>query len=291
MFGGFLTEHLGQKILVDCATVTGAQDLDDRLRALLAGRPLGLILLTHAHLDHSGGLGAVFEAWPKAKAVVHAKALRHLADPEKLWLSTKEVMGELADMYGEPRGVDPARLVPHDAFGGPGIKILETPGHAAHHLSYKLGEAMFCGEAVGCPYFLGEGFHCRPATPPRFYPEPTFNSLEALKNEPAKEAYFAHTHEKGPLRELAEAYGRQLKFWDEFLYPAWLAWPPGANPNGLLAKLTDQLFKVDPELRPLLDLDSRALEIEKYFMRNSAAGFLGFYEEARSELKAKANGL
>jgi glyoxylase-like metal-dependent hydrolase (beta-lactamase superfamily II) len=283
MFGGFLTESLGRSILIDCGTVTGAQDLVSRLKALLSDRPLDLVLLTHAHLDHGGGLAAVLKTWPKAKAVVHAKAIGHLVAPEKLWLGTQKVMGELAEMYGRPEGLEPARLIPHDSFAEPGIKILETPGHAAHHLSYGLGEAMFCGEAVGCPYYLAGRWRCRPATPPRFYPEPAFASLEKLLKAPAKEAYFAHAHEKGPFAETILAYRRQLKFWDEFLFPAWRAESPVADLESLTAKLTDELFEADPNLRPLLALDAQALKTEKYFMRNSVAGFLGFYEESRKD--------
>ncbi|MDR2142566.1 MAG: MBL fold metallo-hydrolase, partial [Deltaproteobacteria bacterium] len=113
MFGGFLTEFAGQKILVDCGTVSGAANLVANLRSELQGQDLDLVLLTHAHLDHSGGLGAIFQAWPKTRAVVHAKAIGHLIEPEKLWLGTKKVMGELATMYGQPQPLDPQRLIPH----------------------------------------------------------------------------------------------------------------------------------------------------------------------------------
>jgi glyoxylase-like metal-dependent hydrolase (beta-lactamase superfamily II) len=215
--------------------------------------------------------------------VAHAKAIGHLISPEKLWLGTVKVMGEVAEVYGRPEGLDPARLIPHDTFNEPKIRILETPGHAAHHLSYGLGETMFLGEAVGCPYHFGSSFHSRPATPPRFYPRIALATLEKLLKERPIDAYFAHTHEKGPLKETILAYQSQLKLWDEILYPAWRVESATVKPKELLNKLTDRLFEVDPELRPLLTLGEEALKVEKYFMGNSVAGFLEYYEETKAK--------
>jgi glyoxylase-like metal-dependent hydrolase (beta-lactamase superfamily II) len=286
MFGGFLVAYNGQNLLIDCGTVTGADNLVARLKDLLGERPLDLVLLTHAHLDHAGGLSAIFGAWPEVKAVAHNKAISHLVNPTKLWQGTQKVMGELAAMYGRPEGVNPERLISHETFTQPGFKVLETPGHAPHHLSYGLGETMFCGEAVGCPYYWGSRFYSRPATPPRFYPDPTFASLEKLLKESPRAAYFAHTHEKGPLIEAILAYRRQLKLWDEILRSAFHGRSPSSDSEVLLTQLTDRLFQLDPELSPLLALDEETLKVEKYFMRNSAAGFLGYYAEKEATKQA-----
>jgi glyoxylase-like metal-dependent hydrolase (beta-lactamase superfamily II) len=286
MFGGFLLEFGGQNILVDCGTVTGGPSLVANLKAILGQKPLDLVYLTHAHLDHSGGLGEIFKAYPKALAVCHAKGLAHLAKPERLWLSTKEVMGELADMYGQPRPVDPTRLIPHDQYESPGLKILLTPGHAAHHLSYRFGDLLFAGEAVGCPYYSGAQFHCRPATPPRYFPETTLASLDLLDHEPVSLAYFGHTHEIGPLKPTISAYRRQLKLWDEILKPDYLAAPQDVDLKELAITLTEGLFERDPDLRPLLALPAEALGVEKYFMRNCVDGFLGYYQELSRKTSA-----
>ncbi|MDR1871308.1 MAG: MBL fold metallo-hydrolase [Deltaproteobacteria bacterium] len=283
MFGGFYTEFLGKRILIDCGTVTGAKDLVQRLKSILGDKSLDFVFLTHIHLDHSGGLSAIFKAWPQAKAVVHEDAIRHLIYPAKLWRSTKRVMGEMAAVYGEPRSVDDERLIPHTAFSHPGIQVIETPGHAAHHLSYRLGLTLFCGEAVGCPYAWGANFHSRPATPPLYYPELTFHSLNLLLKEPAKEAYFAHTHERGPLMETILAYRRQLTFWDQFLFPKWSEMTPETDKKAYISQLTDELFEIDPELKPLLSLESQPLETEKYFMRNSVLGFFTHYDTRKAE--------
>jgi glyoxylase-like metal-dependent hydrolase (beta-lactamase superfamily II) len=167
-----------------------------------------------------------------------------------------------------------------------GLRILETPGHAAHHLCYSLDQSVFVGEAVGCPYYQGEKVYCRPATPPRYYPEPTFDSLNKLfklsEELGVDEAYFAHTQEKGPLKATVLAYQEQLKLWDKIIHPLWLAKNKATNLSELRVHLTDHLFEVDPQLRPLQALAPEALEIEKYFMRNCVDGFLGLYEERKA---------
>jgi glyoxylase-like metal-dependent hydrolase (beta-lactamase superfamily II) len=279
MFGGFLAEYRDMRLLVDCGTASGGQDLTERLKERLQGRKLDLVLLTHAHLDHSGGLGAVFEAWPKVRAVVHAQAVQHLANPIKLWSSTRQVMGELAEVYGEPQEVDPARLISHKALGFEKLKILETPGHAAHHLSYVLADTLFAGEAAGCPFWRDSRFLSRPATPPRFFPEPALNSMKLLAGLNIEEGYFAHTHEKGPVAEAVRAYSEQLDFWSKIIRSRFENRNPHTPTEEIFSELTDLLFEQDPNLQPLKSLDPVSLKTEKYFMQNSVAGIWGYYEE------------
>jgi glyoxylase-like metal-dependent hydrolase (beta-lactamase superfamily II) len=202
MFGGWLTEHDGRVFMVDCGVGTGAATLVERLKKRV--ERLDYLLLTHIHMDHAGGAAEILKAFPKAKAVVHAKGLRHLVDPARLWAGTREVMGELAEMYGRPEPIDAARLTAHTDSEIAGLKIIETPGHAQHHLSYRLGGTMFVGEAGGCPSLIGGRLHARPATAPRYLPQVTLASIDRLLEEPDGPAYFGHTHEMMPLRPALE---------------------------------------------------------------------------------------
>jgi glyoxylase-like metal-dependent hydrolase (beta-lactamase superfamily II) len=280
MFGGLLVKFLDQNILVDCGTVTGGPDLTARLMGLLDGKQLDLILLTHIHADHMGGLGDLLNAFPKAKAVVHAKGFPHLVNPEKLWQGTLEVMGELAEMYGCPRPVDPARLLVHDNVSIEKLHILPTPGHAAHHLSYRLGGTIFAGEALGCPYLHEKTVYLRPATPPRFYPEIFLNSLDLLEKQPAQTAFFAHTGLEAPLTETVQACRKQIAFWDNFLKTAFNSLPKTQRLVNNISSLTDRLFDLDPNLQPLNAGDPQRLKREKYFMLNSVAGFWDYYAQS-----------
>ena len=53
---------------------------------------LDLILLTHIHMDHAGGIGDLAEKFPDAKVVCHEKAVRHLLYPVKLWEGSLKVL-------------------------------------------------------------------------------------------------------------------------------------------------------------------------------------------------------
>ena len=277
MFGGWLAESRGRTFMVDTGVGGGAAELVRGLKAKLGGRPLDYVLLTH--MDHAGGLGEIFRAWPEARAVVHLKGRPHLAEPERLWAGTRQVMGELAEMYGRPEPLDPARLIPHTQADLPGLLIVETPGHAAHHLSYRLEGTWFIGEAGGCPYFLDGRLHNRPATPPRYYPAVMLTSLERLLAEPDGPAYCAHTHERLPLRAVLTSCREQLLFWDDFLRRPQAAPRPDESRAEHLTRLTDQLFQADPRLAPLQTLPPTDQWREKYFLRNSVEGFLVYYEE------------
>ncbi len=50
-------------------------------------------------------------------------------------------------------------------LGGAFIEVIETPGHAPHHVSYRVGDILFAGEIAGVYVPLDEGF--KPAPRPR----------------------------------------------------------------------------------------------------------------------------
>jgi glyoxylase-like metal-dependent hydrolase (beta-lactamase superfamily II) len=134
-------------------------------RALDALRVLGLslasvdyVFLTHVHLDHAGGAGAMMQAFPKARLVVHPRGARHMADPTQLFAAAQAVYGEAAArrLYGELLPVPADRiLAAGDGYsldlGGRTLVCLDTPGHARHHLSLldTHSGGLFTGEAFG----------------------------------------------------------------------------------------------------------------------------------------------
>ncbi|UQZ90586.1 hypothetical protein C4J81_15780 [Deltaproteobacteria bacterium Smac51] len=279
MFGGWFTEHNGQTFLIDCGVGTGGQSLVERLAGRLDGRKLDYVLLTHIHMDHAGGLKEIMKRWPDVKILTHEKGLRHLVSPERLWLSTREVMGELAEMYGEPAPVARSSIIPHTEADLPGLAIFETPGHAPHHLSFRLGETMFAGEAGGCPYILNGRLYNRPATPPRYFPATTIRSIDVLLKEKECPAYFGHTHEMIPYHECLELYRAQLLFWEDLLRRPESARREDESASDHLERMTDSVFQEDDNLKPLNALPPVDLWRERYFMRNSVKGFLDYLAE------------
>jgi len=104
-----------------------------------------LILLTHIHIDHAGGVGEITNAFPDATVVCHPKGRRHLIDPEKLWQGSVKTLGDIARAYEPIAAVHASQVVSIDDFSHPRIRSIDTPGHAAHHVSYLIGDLLFAG--------------------------------------------------------------------------------------------------------------------------------------------------
>ncbi len=157
---------------------TGAQSSVPTLLAALDSIGLGPhdlagVVVTHIHLDHAGGVGDVAAAFPDATVYVHAKGVRHLADPTRLVSSAATVYGDLLDsLYGRltPTAEDRLHVLEDleeiDLGGGRSLCAVDSPGHAKHHLALhdSLSGILFAGDAVGVR--LPDVGVLRPATPP-----------------------------------------------------------------------------------------------------------------------------
>jgi glyoxylase-like metal-dependent hydrolase (beta-lactamase superfamily II) len=96
----FFVDRTGRRILVDPGPAGTIPLLLDKLSSVTDG--VDLVLLTHIHLDHSGGIGQLCEQYGGSAVAAHPKAMRHLVDPRRLWSSSLEVLGDVAEMFGEP---------------------------------------------------------------------------------------------------------------------------------------------------------------------------------------------
>ncbi|WP_294259851.1 MBL fold metallo-hydrolase [Propionivibrio sp.] len=88
--------------------------------ALAALEVLGLtpdcvdyVMLTHIHLDHAGGAGAMMRQFPRARLVVHPRGARHMADPSRLVAGANAVYGadEVSRLYGDALPIDQTRII------------------------------------------------------------------------------------------------------------------------------------------------------------------------------------
>jgi hydroxyacylglutathione hydrolase len=100
--------------LVD-AGVGKPEHLDDVAREL-AGQPLALLLVTHGHSDHVGGVPAIRERWPGVRVRQFAAGDNPISDDEAI-----------------------------DAGDG-ALTSIYTPGHAPDHCCFADGEDIFCGD-------------------------------------------------------------------------------------------------------------------------------------------------
>ncbi len=112
------------------------------IRDAFGSTPIKRILITHIHLDHSGGVGVLLREHPEAEVWVSIRGSRHLIDPARLIASAEQVYGgadELARLFGEIAPVPAANVrvvAEHGEEHVEEFRIAETPGHAKHHVSF-----------------------------------------------------------------------------------------------------------------------------------------------------------
>ncbi|HEV2316806.1 MAG TPA: MBL fold metallo-hydrolase [Thermoplasmata archaeon] len=178
------------------------------------------VLVTHIHLDHAGGAGALAEALPRATFYVHRAGLTHLIGPERLIASARRAWGSAADsLWGTIVPLPADRAVALD--GGEGLdvregrlEVLATPGHARHHLAFldTATRAMLTGDAAGVR--LSTDGHARPTVPaPDLDLEQLFASLDRMADATPRELWYTHFGPAPGSREVLERYRRDVEAW------------------------------------------------------------------------------
>ncbi|MDR1978823.1 MAG: MBL fold metallo-hydrolase [Synergistaceae bacterium] len=273
----FFVDNDGRRILVDPGPTRSVPLLLEKLSEITDG--LDLILLTHIHLDHSGGVGEVVGRYENAKVVVHQKAKRHLVSPEKLWNASMEVLGEIAEAYGRPSPLDLNSFCESNPGG---IEIIETPGHAPHHLCFavRFGEEklLFIGEAAGLrlPFYSPSGLpYLWPTTPPRFDLDAAMLSLSRIENALCGDELlcYAHWGLSGDSPKMIKLAKGQLEMWASVI-------------SGMIdipeETITDCLLSRDPLLKEYERLPEDLRIRDRLFIINSVKGFLKFFKDSRN---------
>ena len=234
---------------------------------------LDYVLLTHIHLDHGGGSADLLAAFEGARLYCHPMGLSHLIEPARLWQGSVKTLGAVAEMYGEPRPVAADRFADEQELAGRGIRVLPTPGHAPHHVSYLVGETLFAGEAIATIMGLGEGQHYfRPASPPRFVPDiflDSLNVLAVLDPEPVVCALAHHGQLPGVRLWCAQAR-EQLLLWIH------TASQHLASGSARVEGLFERLLEIDPRFGQgrFQSLPADIQARERYYVGNSLRGIL-----------------
>jgi glyoxylase-like metal-dependent hydrolase (beta-lactamase superfamily II) len=179
------------------------------------------IIVTHAHLDHAGGAGALMRACPNATLLAHPRAARHLIDPSKLVASATKVYGEdrFRELYGilEPVPAERVRSLDDGAqvsLGDASLRFLHVRGHANHHFVVHdpAIDAVFTGDAFGLVYpsLQRPGPFAFPSTSPTdFDPIEARRAIDRIMGLGARVALLTHF---GEVRAL-DAVAAQLRRW------------------------------------------------------------------------------
>jgi glyoxylase-like metal-dependent hydrolase (beta-lactamase superfamily II) len=268
----FFVDSLGRRILVDPGPANTIPLLLKQLSKITDS--VDLILLTHIHLDHSGGLAQFCKNF-NAKVLVHPKGRKHLLNPGKFWNASVKVLGDIAEMYGQPQPLPPNFLLEDD--GAEGIVVFETPGHAPHHLSFIVsfrGERLlFIGEAAGLhiPGGSADLPYLRPTTPPRFDGDAAQTTLDKIEEKLQGNELLCYSHYgamRQPRRMIALAKD-QLQTWLSFI---------SRMRDRSEKEIAEVLLSQDPLLSGLKYMPEDLRQREYFFICNSIKGFLGYLE-------------
>ncbi len=179
------------------------------------------IVVTHAHLDHAAGAGALLARCPNATLLAHPRAAVHLVDPAKLIASATRVYGEarFAELYGTivPIAADRVRALDDGAsfdLGDATLRVHYAAGHAKHHfvVDDPALSTVYTGDAFGLVYpaLQHSGrFAIASTSPIDFDPPEARRALDLIVGLGEAHACLTHFDAVDDLREVAA----QVRAW------------------------------------------------------------------------------
>jgi glyoxylase-like metal-dependent hydrolase (beta-lactamase superfamily II) len=195
----------GRAALIDTGTSHSLPGVLAALDSLgLPPAAVDYVILTHVHLDHAGGAGAMMRAFPGARLVVHPRGARHMIDPSKLIEGATAVYGAdtIARVYPDILPVEAARVLeaPEGAefpLAGRKLACFDAPGHAYHHICIRdASGGIFTGDVFGLSYreldVEGRQFVFPTTTPTQFDPEAMHRTVERIVALAPRAVYQTH---------------------------------------------------------------------------------------------------
>jgi glyoxylase-like metal-dependent hydrolase (beta-lactamase superfamily II) len=234
------------------------------------------VLVTHIHLDHAGGLGAVSDAFPRAALYAHEVGVPHLVDPTRLIASARRAWGAAADpLWGTILPVPRGRLIAlrggeRFPLKGGELRVLATPGHARHHLAFfDTGiRGVFTGDGAGVR--LERSAHLRPAVPPPDLDlDDLFSSLETMRQTEPRLVLFSHF---GPSPDGAADLARYRTIVEQWRDVALSAARERPDPEFITRRLREYDASTWADAPP----DDRESLVSGYEL--AAQGFLRYFE-------------
>jgi len=236
------------------------------------------IMVSHIHIDHGGGAGTLIQHLPNAKLIVHPRGAPHIIQPEKLWEQSQQVLGEVATAYGkiepvpEDRVITPSDGTIFDLGGSVRITILETLGHASHHLAYfdTDSQGIFQGDAAGI--YFPQLDATIPTAPAPFHLEMTLASLEKLAQMQPKRLYYTHYGPVDNAVERIKRYEAQLQLWADVVSQA-------VKRGDTLESVHQQILEKDPQMKTALDFINKHLLLRRGVLMQNVQGYVEYFKK------------
>jgi len=241
-------------------------------------KEIDYVAVSHVHTDHAGGAGTLLRYLPNARLLVHARGAPHLVKPEKLWRQAKQVLGEIAEMYGEIQPVPEERIITAtdgmviDLGEGMELKVLETLGHASHHLSFyeSLGGGIFPGDAAGI--YLNKFNIVIPTTPAPFHLEMALSSLDKLIKMAPKTLYYTHFGQASGAIKRMRAHVAQLKLWAKIVLE-------GMKCGEDMETIHERILEEDPSMEAISDFVKDHLVLRMGVVMQNLQGFIEYFRK------------
>jgi len=236
------------------------------------------IMVSHIHIDHAGGSGTLMRHLPNARLIVHLRGAPHMIRPDKLWEQSKLVLGKVAIAYQEIEPVPENRVITpsdgavFDLGGSVHVKVLETLGHASHHLAYydTDSQGIFQGDAAGI--YFPKLDATIPTAPAPFNLEMTLASLHKMTQLQPKRLYYTHY---GPVEnglERLKRYEAQLHLWANVVSEA-------VKRGDTLESTYQQILEKDPQMKATADFIAKHLVLREGVALQNVHGYVEYFKK------------
>ena len=237
------------------------------------------VAVSHIHLDHGGGAGILLKHLPRAKLIVHPRGAPHMVNPEKLWNQATQVLGErITRIYGRPEPVPQERIITAadgmviDLGDDVKLKVVETLGHASHHLSYydKLSDGIFTGDSAGI--YVDKADVVVPTSPPPFRLDIALASIDKMIRLKPKSLYYTHFSKGTGAVERLRTYKEQLKLWARIA-------KEGIERGEDLKMISRRIFENDKAVQKAADFIKDNPVLSVTVLNESVEGIMRFVEK------------